>query len=68
MNGLPSGTVTMVFSDIEGSTLLLSRLGDAYARALDAQRAVLRAAWSAWGGDRDGHRGRQLLRGVRHRR
>ena len=32
MNGLPSGTVTMVFSDIEGSTLLLSRLGDAYAR------------------------------------
>ena len=40
MNGMPSGTVTMLFSDIEGSTLLLARLGDAYAQALDTQRAV----------------------------
>jgi predicted ATPase/class 3 adenylate cyclase len=50
MVGLPAGTVTMLFSDIEGSTLLLSRLGDAYAQALDTQRAVLRAAWSDWRG------------------
>ncbi len=46
----PSGTVTMLFSDIEGSTALLSRLGDRYVEALDAQRAILRAAWSRWGG------------------
>lgn len=50
MAELPSGTVTMLFSDIEGSTLLLSRLGDAYAEALDGQRSVLRKAWSQWGG------------------
>jgi predicted ATPase/class 3 adenylate cyclase len=47
---LPSGTVTLLFSDIEGSTVLLSRLGDAYAEALDGQRRVLRAAWVAHGG------------------
>ncbi len=50
MADLPSGTVTMLFSDIEGSTLLLSRLGDAYTEALDGQRSVLRRAWSRWGG------------------
>ena len=36
----------MLFSDIEGSTVLLSRLGDLYEEALSAQRAVLRAAVS----------------------
>ena len=39
---LPSGTVSLLFSDIEGSTVLLSRLGAAYADALDGQRRVLR--------------------------
>ena len=38
----PSGTVSMLFSDIEGSTLLLSRLGDRYAEALDGQRGPAR--------------------------
>jgi class 3 adenylate cyclase len=28
MSGLPSGTPTLVFTDIEGSTQLLRRLGD----------------------------------------
>ena len=42
---LPMGTVTLLFSDMEGSTRLLSRLGDRYVAALDAQRAILRAAW-----------------------
>ncbi len=41
---LPSGTVTLLFSDIEGSTALLSRLGDRYAAALSAQRVLLRDA------------------------
>jgi predicted ATPase/class 3 adenylate cyclase len=47
---LPTGTVTMLFSDIEGSTALLSRLGAAYADALDGQRQVLRKAWAEHGG------------------
>ena len=40
----------MLFSDIEGSTSLLSRLGDKYSDALDVQRKVLRSAWRRWGG------------------
>jgi hypothetical protein len=32
MTELPSGTVTLLFSDIEGSTRLLERLGDRYAK------------------------------------
>jgi len=47
---LPAGTVTMLFSDIEGSTALLSRLGDRYGRALSDHRALLRAAFAAWHG------------------
>src|SRR3954451_15445318 len=50
MEQLPSGTVTMLFSDIEASTLLLSRLGERYAEVLDQHRAVLRAAWGRWNG------------------
>lgn len=42
MAELPTGTVTL-FSDVEGSTALLSRLGSAYADALDGQRRVLRS-------------------------
>ena len=41
----------MMFSDIEGSTVLLSRLGHRYGEVLSAQRAMLRAAIS----DRRGH-------------
>jgi predicted ATPase/class 3 adenylate cyclase len=47
---LQAGTVTMLFSDIEGSTALLSRLGDRYGQALSDHRALLRAAFAAWGG------------------
>ena len=54
---LPSGTVSLLFSDIEGSTVLLSRLGTAYAEALDGQRQVLRAAWAAHGGTELGTEG-----------
>src|SRR3954449_6406383 len=50
MADLPAGTVTLVFSDIEGSTALLSRLGPEYAVALDGQRELLRRAWSDHGG------------------
>ena len=62
MQELPTGTVTMLFSDIEGSTALLGRLGDRYGEALAAQRAVMRAAISASGGSL---RPAQSLRRVR---
>ena len=54
---LPSGTITMLFSDIEGSTALLNRLGDRYAEVLSAQRALLRAAFSACHGREMGTEG-----------
>jgi hypothetical protein len=39
----PTGTVTLLFSDIEGSTVLLQRLGtQRYAAALDLHRQVMR--------------------------
>jgi class 3 adenylate cyclase len=41
---LPQGTVTFLFTDIEGSMLLLHELGDAYAKALEEHRRVLREA------------------------
>ena len=57
MRELPTGTITMLFSDIEGSTALLSRLGERYGEALSAQRALLRAAFSAGGGQEMGTEG-----------
>jgi class 3 adenylate cyclase len=57
MRELPTGTVTMLFSDIEGSTALLSRLGKHYGGALSAQRAMLRDAIGAAGGHELGTEG-----------
>ena len=53
----PAGTITMLFSDIEGSTRLLSRLGDRYREALSAQRALQRAAFASHGGREMGTEG-----------
>jgi predicted ATPase/class 3 adenylate cyclase len=48
---LPSGTVTFLFSDIEGSTRLLHELGaEDYAAALGEHRRVLRQAFARHGG------------------
>ncbi len=47
----------MLFSDIEGSTLLLNRLGHQYGEALSAQRALLRAAIRSWRGYEMGAQG-----------
>jgi class 3 adenylate cyclase len=41
MTGLPSGTVTLVFSDIEGSTRLLQDLGETYEQVLTDHRQLL---------------------------
>jgi class 3 adenylate cyclase len=42
LSALPSGTVTFLFSDIEGSTRLLEQLGDRYADLLGEHRRILR--------------------------
>jgi predicted ATPase/class 3 adenylate cyclase len=48
---LPAGTVTFLFTDVEGSTRLLHELGpDAYAEALAEHRRVVREAVAAHGG------------------
>ena len=47
---LPTGTVTFLFTDIEGSTRLLQELGDRYADALAEHRVLLREAFRRHGG------------------
>jgi class 3 adenylate cyclase len=57
MPELPSGTVTLLFSDIEGSTRLLRELGDHWQEALAAHNRILREAFAEAGGqevDRQG--------------
>jgi predicted ATPase/class 3 adenylate cyclase len=51
MAELPTGTVTFLFTDIEGSTRLLQHLGERYSQVLAEQRRLLRAAFQA----HDGH-------------
>ncbi len=48
---LPAGTVTFLFTDIEGSTRLLKELGpDSYAAVLQEHRRALRAVFATHGG------------------
>jgi predicted ATPase/DNA-binding SARP family transcriptional activator len=49
----PTGTVSFLFTDIEGSTRLLHELGAQYADALEAHRRLLRTAFA-------GHRGHEV--------
>ena len=50
MGGLPSGTVTFLFTDVEGSTKLLQEHRDAYAELLAEHRGLLREAFARYGG------------------
>jgi class 3 adenylate cyclase len=50
MPGLPAGTVSLLFTDIEGSTRLLLRLGAEYPSVLDEHRRLLTEAVEAAGG------------------
>ena len=52
--GLPSGTVTFLFTDIEGSTRLVRDLGERYSQLLDLHHRLLRAVWER-------HRGVEVL-------
>ena len=45
----PSGTVTLVFTDIEGSTRLLQVLGDRYPAMLADHHRLIREAFAAHG-------------------
>jgi len=46
----PTGTVTFLFTDIEGSTHLVHRFGDDWPALLERHRAALRSAFAAhWG-------------------
>ena len=50
MSELPGGTVTFLFSDIEGSTRLLERLGDRYGDVHRDHRRILREELESAGG------------------
>ena len=58
---LPRGTLTFLFTDVEGSTDLVRRLGDDYRLVLGEQRAALRAAVEATGGMEVDARGDELF-------
>ena len=47
---LPDGTVTFLFTDVEGSTRLLQERGDEYAEVLADHRHALRGAFLRYGG------------------
>ena len=47
---LPSGNVTFLFTDIEGSTSLIQRLGDAYRALLEEHRRMVRSAFRSHDG------------------
>ncbi len=51
MQNLPIGTVTLLFTDIVGSTHLLTQLGEQYAHVLSDCRQILRAAFEQWNGN-----------------
>jgi class 3 adenylate cyclase len=50
MSTLPGGTVTFVFTDIEGSTRLLQELGDDYAEVSREHRRIVRETFTRHGG------------------
>lgn len=50
MSRLPGGTVTLVFTDVEGSTQLLHELGEDYAAVMAKHRRLLRTAFAHYGG------------------
>src|SRR3954447_25432730 len=50
MDELPTGVVTFLFTDVEGSTRLLERLGDRYGAVLAGHDGIVRAAIAGHGG------------------
>ena len=50
MTRLPTGTVTFLFTDVEGSTRLLEQLGEQYHHMQDRQASIVRTAVTEGGG------------------
>ena len=50
MTALPTGTVTFLFADVEGSTKLVQTAGSAYSGLIADVRRLLRETISAHGG------------------
>ena len=50
MLNLPTGTITLFFTDIEGSTRLLQQLGERYAAVLTDCRGLLRSLFQQYNG------------------
>lgn len=46
----PAGLVTLVFTDIEGSTRLVQALGERWMALLQEHREIMRTAWRDWNG------------------
>ena len=66
---LPSGTVTFLFSDIEGSTGLVQRFGDRWGEILAAHNRIMRESFVAVGGkevDRQGDAFFAVFSSARH--
>src|SRR5437763_10937633 len=67
MMAQPTGTVTLLFTDVEGSTRLLRRLGEQrYADALGLHRRLLRAAFERHGGYEVDHEGDSFFVAFAH--
>jgi DNA-binding NarL/FixJ family response regulator/class 3 adenylate cyclase len=58
---LPTGTVTFLFTDVEGSTGLVGKLGDAYGDAMSQHRRLLREAVSSANGHEVDSRGDEFF-------
>jgi len=58
---LPSGTVTLLFTDIEGSTVLAEQLADRWPGVLGEHNRILRETFSAHGGVELGAEGDALF-------
>jgi predicted ATPase/class 3 adenylate cyclase/Tfp pilus assembly protein PilF len=58
---LPPGTVTLLFTDIEGSTVLAEQLGDRWPSVLGEHNRILREAFSTHGGIELGAEGDALF-------
>lgn len=61
MPQLPTGTVTLLFSDIESSTLMVRELGDVWLPVLQQHRALCRTVWHAHHGHELGTEGDSFL-------
>src|SRR5262249_14253610 len=61
MPELPTGTVTFVFTDVEGSTRLVRELGDSYVDMIAAHRRLVREALEEHAGYEVASRGDEFL-------